>query len=114
MVRKTGICIPCGRNNVKTFTFSNIKLLFINGKYKTHHKTNSTMIKIIHAGFMFLATLIFTSFLHAQVTSDSAANKPAKKYQAKAPKTQAFGGEAFETSDKTTLRRLGMAGFFIN
>jgi L-ascorbate metabolism protein UlaG (beta-lactamase superfamily) len=37
-----------------------------------------------------------------------------KKYQAKAPKTQAFGEEAFEASDRTTLRWLGMAGFFIN
>jgi L-ascorbate metabolism protein UlaG (beta-lactamase superfamily) len=37
-----------------------------------------------------------------------------KKYQAKAPKTQAFGEEAFEASDGTTLRWLGMAGFLIN
>lgn len=37
-----------------------------------------------------------------------------KKYQAKAPPTQAFGNKAFEPSDKTTLRWLGMAGFFIN
>jgi L-ascorbate metabolism protein UlaG (beta-lactamase superfamily) len=37
-----------------------------------------------------------------------------KKYQAKAPKTQAFGAEAFEASDETTLRWLGMAGFLIN
>jgi len=37
-----------------------------------------------------------------------------KKYQAKAPKTQAFGEEAFEASDRTTLRWLGMAGFLIN
>ena len=37
-----------------------------------------------------------------------------KKYQAKAPKTQAFGEEAFEASGETTLRWLGMAGFLIN
>ncbi len=37
-----------------------------------------------------------------------------KKYQAKAPPTQPFGKEAFEPSDKTTLRWLGMAGFLIN
>lgn len=34
-----------------------------------------------------------------------------KIYQAKAPPTQMFGKEAFEPSDKTTLRWLGMAGF---
>ena len=37
-----------------------------------------------------------------------------KKYQAKAPKTQAFSEEAFEASGETTLRWLGMAGFLIN
>lgn len=37
-----------------------------------------------------------------------------KKYQAKAPPTKTFGKEAFEESDKTTLRWLGMGGFFIN
>jgi hypothetical protein len=34
--------------------------------------------------------------------------------QATAPKTQPFGEEAFGTSDRTTLRWLGMAGFLIN
>jgi L-ascorbate metabolism protein UlaG (beta-lactamase superfamily) len=42
------------------------------------------------------------------------AGKAEKKYQAKAPKTQAFGEEAFEASGETTLRWLGMAGFLIN
>jgi L-ascorbate metabolism protein UlaG (beta-lactamase superfamily) len=37
-----------------------------------------------------------------------------KKYQAKAPPTQHFGKKAFDPSDKTTLRWLGMAGFFVN
>ena len=37
-----------------------------------------------------------------------------KKYQAKAPTTQPFGEEAFEASDATALRWLGMAGFLIN
>jgi L-ascorbate metabolism protein UlaG (beta-lactamase superfamily) len=37
-----------------------------------------------------------------------------KKYQAKAPSTQAFGEEAFEASGETALRWLGMAGFLIN
>ena len=44
----------------------------------------------------------------------TALKKAVKKYQAKAPKTQPFGAEAFKPSDKTTLRWLGMAGFFIN
>ena len=35
-------------------------------------------------------------------------------YQARAPKTQPFGGAAFGPSDGTTLRWLGMAGFLIN
>ena len=50
--------------------------------------------------------------VQAQTVSDSAVTE--KKYQAKAPKTQAFGAEAFKPSNKTTLRWLGMAGFFIN
>ena len=37
-----------------------------------------------------------------------------KKYQAKAPPTQPFGKEAFGSSEGTTLRWLGMAGFLIN
>jgi L-ascorbate metabolism protein UlaG (beta-lactamase superfamily) len=37
-----------------------------------------------------------------------------KEFQAKAPPTQSFGKEAFEESDSTTLRWLGMAGFLIN
>ena len=34
--------------------------------------------------------------------------------QAQAPKTQPFGAEAFEASNGTVLRWLGMAGFLIN
>lgn len=49
----------------------------------------------------------------AQTASDST-KATQKKYQAKAPKTQPFGAEAFGKSKKTTLRWLGMAGFFIN
>ena len=37
-----------------------------------------------------------------------------KKYQAKPPATQPFGAEAFEASDRTTIRWTGNAGFFIN
>lgn len=34
--------------------------------------------------------------------------------QARAPRTQPFGGEAFEARDETVLRWLGMAGFLLN
>ncbi len=57
--------------------------------------------------------LIFAATGQAQST-DTTINKTAKKYQAKPPKTQPFGKEAFGKSNKTTLRWLGMAGFFIN
>ena len=36
------------------------------------------------------------------------------KSQARAPKTQLFGAEAFASSDKTIIRWLGNAGTFIN
>ena len=71
----------------------------------------------------YLAILLITFLapsvsLQTQSTSDTkqsaGAKKTAKKYQAKAPKTQPFGAEAFKASDGTTLRWLGMAGFFIN
>jgi L-ascorbate metabolism protein UlaG (beta-lactamase superfamily) len=56
--------------------------------------------------------------MQAQPTSDSIQQPDAgtaeKKYQAKAPRTQVFGEEAFEASDGTTLRWLGVAGFLIN
>ena len=67
--------------------------------------------------------LIFSINLRAQTddsaqkkqpTLDSVVNKPPKKYQAKAPKTKPFGAKAFGPSKKTTLRWLGMAGFFVN
>jgi L-ascorbate metabolism protein UlaG (beta-lactamase superfamily) len=35
-------------------------------------------------------------------------------HQARAPKTQTFGAEAFHAGDETVLRWLGMAGFLIN
>lgn len=55
--------------------------------------------------------LIFICAVNAQSVTDSA-NK--KKYQAKAPKTVQFGKEAFASSNSTTIRWLGMAGFFVN
>jgi L-ascorbate metabolism protein UlaG (beta-lactamase superfamily) len=72
------------------------------------------MMKTNYTASSLVTVLFFISGLQAQSTSDSTANKPAKKYQAKAPKTQSFGAEAFKRSGKTTLRWLGMAGYFIN
>jgi L-ascorbate metabolism protein UlaG (beta-lactamase superfamily) len=46
---------------------------------------------------------------------DTMARRPqTNRPQAKAPPTQPFGAEAFGRSEGTTLRWLGMAGFFIN
>jgi L-ascorbate metabolism protein UlaG (beta-lactamase superfamily) len=56
-----------------------------------------------------LLSIFIASNLNAQTDSLSE-----KAYQAKAPKTQPFGKEAFEKSNKTTVRWLGMAGFLIN
>ena len=67
--------------------------------------------------FAIISALLFVAAIgvKAQSGSDSAKAKTTqKKYQAKAPKTQPFGAKAFEASDKTTLRWLGMAGFFVN
>lgn len=44
----------------------------------------------------------------------TAAATTGKKYQAKAPKTQPFGADAFKASQDTMIRWLGAAGFFIN
>ena len=69
------------------------------------------------AKFLITASLIFLASaikVQAQATSDTTKKKTEKKYQAKAPKTQPFGAKAFKASGKTTLRWLGMAGYFIN
>lgn len=50
---------------------------------------------------------------HAQSTADSS-RKPARKYQASAPKARPFGAEAFGASKQTTVRWLGFAGFLVN
>jgi L-ascorbate metabolism protein UlaG (beta-lactamase superfamily) len=60
------------------------------------------------------AILIYTCGVQAQSTTDTPQKKQVKKYQAKAPPTQSFGAEAFNPSDGTTLRWLGMAGFLVN
>lgn len=59
----------------------------------------------------FCLHLIFTSSVNAQSVEGSAKNK---QYQAKAPLTVHFGKEAFTTIKNTTIRWLGMAGFFVN
>ncbi len=61
-----------------------------------------------------LTILIFTNSVHAQSTADTTGKTKAKKYQATAPPTQPFGAEAFATSNNTTIRWLGMAGFLVN
>src|SRR6266487_4409493 len=58
------------------------------------------------------AFLIFAIGLQAQSTNDSTGTP--KKYQAKAPPTKIFGKEAFTSSNTTTIRWLGMAGFLVN
>ena len=50
--------------------------------------------------------------LIAAQTAESA--NPAKKYQAKGPRTHPFGAEEFKASRKTTLRWLCAAGFLID
>lgn len=49
-----------------------------------------------------------------QIYAQTDSLKSAKKHQAVPPKTQLFGKEAFGLSNKTEIRWLGMAGFFIN
>lgn len=66
---------------------------------------------------IFVAT--FSFFFYAamntlQAQTDTAKTSKAKKYQAKAPETQPFDANAFGPSDHTTLRWLGIAGYFIN
>lgn len=62
-----------------------------------------------------VTAFVVVSITGADAQSDSiqsATNE--NKYQAKAPKTQPFGKEAFSSSKSTTIRWLGMAGFLIN
>lgn len=60
-----------------------------------------------------LSLVVFAGNGQAQV-SDQPSGEMQKKYQAKAPPTQPFGKEAFASSNATTIRWLGMAGFLIN
>lgn len=64
--------------------------------------------------FLFLLIILITikNPIYGQSTAGSRSTE--KHYQAKAPKSIPFGNEAFEPSKSTTIRWLGMAGFFIN
>lgn len=62
---------------------------------------------------MLSSTIIGVAVL-VMFASDVQAQESQKKYQAKAPPTQPFGKEAFTPSKGTTIRWLGMGGFFIN
>lgn len=59
---------------------------------------------------VFIVFLICACQVYAQIDS----LQSTKKYQAVPPQTQMFGAEAFGLSNKTEIRWLGMAGFFIN
>ena len=72
------------------------------------------MIKAMKYLQSLLALFILITAVQAQSATDNTAKKVTKKYQAKAPKTQPFGAKAFKTSSNTSLRWLGMAGYFIN
>ena len=61
--------------------------------------------------FFTIALLISSIAGQAQSSTDTTQKK---HYQAKAPKTQPFGAEAFKSSKVTTIRWLGMAGFLVN
>ena len=63
-----------------------------------------------------VSLIVITNWVNiqAQATGDTTKQKKEKKYQAKAPPTQPFGAEAFQSSRKTTLRWLGMGGYLIN
>ena len=67
----------------------------------------ATMVPLVLSGQAIAAA-------QAAPVQPPASEKPAKKHQAKAPKTQPFGAEAFKASLDTTIRWLGGAGFFVN
>ncbi|QMW05250.1 MBL fold metallo-hydrolase [Spirosoma foliorum] len=71
------------------------------------------MIRVNKLGFLVVAGIFWTLSAQAQTAADST-KKTVKKYQARAPKTQPFGGSAFAASKQTTIRWLGFAGFFVN
>jgi L-ascorbate metabolism protein UlaG (beta-lactamase superfamily) len=63
---------------------------------------------------LILTNSIFSDNVQSQSPPDAKNKKAEKKYQATAPATEPFGKEAFQQSDNTTIRWLGMAGFLVN
>ena len=61
-----------------------------------------------------IVLMVFSCQQAKKENTDNKETKVEKNYQAKAPPTQFFGEEAFQESDSTTLRWLGMASFLIN
>lgn len=72
-------------------------------------KPRAKFLTILIFSFLFLNTNVI-----GQTQTDSLTKKVEKKFQARPPKTQPFGKEAFNKSKETTVRWLGMAGFLIN
>jgi len=70
-------------------------------------------MRIIFLGIgIMIATFACKTVKNESVTENQ--NKTEKRNQAKAPSSKPFGIEAFEATNKTTIRWLGMAGFMIN
>ncbi len=61
--------------------------------------------------FLTFLFLVLVVSVQAQTGTDTTKTK---KYQAKPPKTQKFGNEAFTKTNKTIIRWTGNAGFLIN
>jgi L-ascorbate metabolism protein UlaG (beta-lactamase superfamily) len=72
-----------------------------------------TRRSLLFAGATVGVTMVRPHPAPGQAAAGAAANA-AKKYQAKAPKTQPIGADAFAASRQTTIRWLGSAGFFVN
>lgn len=66
---------------------------------------------ILLSAHVLVVLLFISAELKAQKSTDSTTQK---KYQARPPKTQPFGKEAFQPSKKTEVRWLGLGGFLIN
>lgn len=71
------------------------------------------MIHVEKWGLALVAGSLLTCNTFAQTAADTTKNAT-KKYQARAPKTQPFGANAFAPSKQTTIRWLGFAGFLVN
>lgn len=64
-----------------------------------------------------LMVVMLTALSYKMASKEQSSDKQheiEKKYQAKAPPTQFFGKEAFDKTNETIIRWLGMSGFLIN